>query len=149
MSSRRWVRACSLGELEPGRGVGVLAGGRQAALFLLPGAQGEPAARLRAIDNRDPVSGANVLSRGLIGSAGGVDYVASPMHKHRFDLATGRCLDGVSPGVRVWPVRVWGRTVELLIVDGELDDQPGRHDTGRSPVTGPLRSECGVQVLDD
>ena len=85
--------------------------GRQVAIFMLPGAAGQPATRIRAVDNRDPVTAANVLARGLLGSAGDVDYVASPLLKHRFDLATGQCLDGSSPGVRVWPVRVWGTTV--------------------------------------
>lgn len=117
MTIRRWVRVCSLVELEPGRGVAALVGAEQVALFLLPGT-GEVAARLRAVDNRDPVSGANVIARGLVGSADQVDYVASPMHKHRFDLASGRCLDGASPGVRVWPVRVWGSTVEVLATIG-------------------------------
>lgn len=143
MIRRRWVRICSLPELEPGRGVAALVDDQQVAVFLLPGVPGVPgppgppgssapggetAARLRALDNRDPVSGANVLARGLLGSADGVDYVASPMLKHRYDLDSGRCLDGVSPGVRVWPVRVWGNTVEVLSVSGELPgpvDPPG------------------------
>ena len=116
MISRRWVRVCSFAELEEGRGVAALVEGEQVAIFLLPGAAGEPASRLRAIDNHDPSSGANVLARGLLGSADGRHYVASPMHKHRFDLDDGTCLDGGSPGVRVWPVRVWGRTVEVLAV---------------------------------
>ncbi|HVT69722.1 MAG TPA: nitrite reductase (NAD(P)H) small subunit, partial [Trebonia sp.] len=75
---RRWVRVCSLRELEAGRGVAALVDGNEVALFLLPGAGGEPAARLRAVDNRDPVTGVGVLSRGLLGRTGDVDYVASP-----------------------------------------------------------------------
>lgn len=117
MTIRRWTRVCSLGELEPGRGVAALIEGEQVALFLLPGG-GEPATRLRAIDNHDPVARANVLARGIVGCTDEVDYVASPMHKHRFDLASGRCLDGSAPGVRVWPVRLWGATVEVLAVSG-------------------------------
>jgi len=45
MTVRRWVRVCSLAELEPGRGVAALVDGQQVALFLLPGASGEPASR--------------------------------------------------------------------------------------------------------
>jgi assimilatory nitrate reductase catalytic subunit len=119
MTRRRWVRVCSLHELEPGRGVAAIVDGQQVAVFLLSEDLGEPAARLRAIDNRDPVSGANVLARGLLGSADGVRYVASPMHKHRFDLDSGRGLDAPGPGVRVWPVRVWGATIEVLSVSGD------------------------------
>ncbi|MHB1535805.1 MAG: molybdopterin-dependent oxidoreductase, partial [Acidimicrobiales bacterium] len=95
-----------------------LVGEEQVAVFLLAGAGNGQPPQLRAIDNRDPVSGANVLARGILGSDGEVTYVASPMHKHRFDLASGSCLDGVSRGVRVWPVRVWGATVEVLAVTG-------------------------------
>ncbi len=145
MIRRRWVRICSLRELEPGRGVAGLVDDQQVAVFLLPGTPlgscPEPASRLRAVDNLDPVSGANVLSRGLIGSTGDIDYVASPMLKHRFDLDSGRCLDGVSPGVRVWPVRVWGTTVEVLTVSG---DQPldGAADTASTATHCPF---CALQ----
>ncbi|MGH9305678.1 MAG: molybdopterin-dependent oxidoreductase [Acidimicrobiales bacterium] len=116
MTKRRWVRVCSLGELEPGRGIAALVGEEQVAVFLLDRVEEPTGVRLRGVDNRDPVTGTNVLARGILGSTGDVDYVASPMHKHRFDLASGRCLDGTSPGVRVWPVRVWGATVEVLAV---------------------------------
>ncbi|MBO0728740.1 MAG: nitrite reductase small subunit NirD [Acidimicrobiaceae bacterium] len=151
MTSRQWVRVCSLQELEPGRGVAALVDGRQVAIFRLPGPNGEPASRLRAIDNHDPASGANVLSRGLLGSADGVDYVASPMHKHRFDLASGHCLDGVSPGVRVWPIRVWGNAVEVLSVTDPRSSSVATHcpfcalqcGMGLRPV------DTGVQVEPD
>lgn len=129
VTSRRWVRVCSLRELEPGRGVAALIGSDQVAVFLLPGSLGEPT-RLRVIDNHDPISNANVLARGIVGSTGNVDYVASPMHKHRFDLASGRCLDGVSPGVRVWPVRVWGSTVEALASTADRSESsPASNDS--------------------
>jgi nitrite reductase (NADH) small subunit len=65
-----------------------------------------------AVDNRDPFSGAYVLSRGIVGSRDGVPTVASPMYKHVFDLRDGRCLDeGTAPDgrpavLRVWTVRV-------------------------------------------
>jgi assimilatory nitrate reductase catalytic subunit len=116
VTTRRWVRVCALGELEPGRGVAAIVDDRQVAIFLLiPGSKSEPP-QLRAIDNRDPVTGVNVLSRGIVGSDGDIDYVASPLQKHRFDLTSGACLDGTSPGVRIWPIRLWGTTVEVLSV---------------------------------
>ncbi|MDQ6782359.1 MAG: nitrite reductase small subunit NirD [Actinomycetota bacterium] len=116
MTVRRWVRVCSLGELEAGRGVAALVNERQVAIFLLNPISNNLPAQLRAVDNFDPVGGANVLSRGIVGSDGDVDYVASPLHKHRFDLTSGACMDGTSPGVRVWPIRRWGTTVEVLTV---------------------------------
>ena len=65
----------------------MLVDGHQVAVFLLSDGS------LHAIDNHDPVSGANVLSRGLVGDRGGVALVASPIYKQGFELATGRCLD--------------------------------------------------------
>lgn len=54
---------------------------------------------LFALSNFDPFSHASVLARGIVGSRGGVPFVASPIHKQAFDLRTGECLD--DPGVRV------------------------------------------------
>jgi nitric oxide dioxygenase len=39
--------------------------------------------------------------------------VASPLHKQRFDLRTGRCLDDPDHSVRVWPVRVEAGVVQV------------------------------------
>ncbi len=82
-----WVPVCELDRLTPDRGVAALVDGRQVAVFVLSSGD------LHAVDNIDPCSGAAVLSRGLVGDAGGVATVASPLYKQRFDLATGRCLD--------------------------------------------------------
>ena len=60
--------------------------------------------------NFDPFSKANVISRGLLGSCDidgqKVRYVASPMYKQRFDLATGKCLDDERVSLRSYPVKV-------------------------------------------
>ncbi|MFI6348897.1 nitrite reductase small subunit NirD [Streptomyces sp. NPDC050560] len=95
-----WHPVCEGAGLLPGRGVAaLLPGGEQAALFL------DRRGRLYAIDNRDPFTGAAVLSRGLTGSADGVPYVASPLLKQRFALTTGRCLDEDGVSVRVYETR--------------------------------------------
>jgi nitrite reductase (NADH) small subunit len=52
-----------------------------------------------AMSNLDPFSKASVLARGIVGTRGGVPFVASPIHKQAFDLRTGECLD--EPAVRV------------------------------------------------
>ena len=50
-----------------------------------------------------------MLARGIVGSRGDVPFVASPMHKHPFDLRTGECLDDESVRVPVYDVQVLGR----------------------------------------
>jgi NAD(P)H-dependent nitrite reductase small subunit len=59
-----------------------------------------------AVDNRDPFSGAHVLSRGIVGDKAGVPKVASPVYKQSFDLRTGRCLDDDTVVIAAYPVRV-------------------------------------------
>ncbi|MBQ1026901.1 nitrite reductase small subunit NirD [Micromonospora sp. C95] len=87
-----WVTVCPFDRLDPDRGVAALVAGVQVAIF-------RTADGLYAIDNLDPVSGAYVLSRGIVGSRGEVPTVASPLHKQVYDLRTGDCLD--LPGVSV------------------------------------------------
>lgn len=96
-----WVAVCDGELLQPGRGVAVLLpDGRQAAVFK------DRRGQVYAIGNRDPFTGAFVLSRGLTGSAGGHVYVASPLLKQRFDLATGVCLDDVSVRIPAYTARL-------------------------------------------
>ncbi|MFE7565983.1 nitrite reductase small subunit NirD [Streptomyces sp. NPDC057539] len=96
-----WFAVCDVSALTPGRGVAaLLPDGRQAAVFL------DRAGRPYAIGNRDPFSGAQVLSRGLTGTHDGRPFVASPLLKQRFDLITGRCLDDEEAAVRAYSARV-------------------------------------------
>ncbi|MFJ5232176.1 nitrite reductase small subunit NirD [Kitasatospora sp. NPDC088391] len=100
-STASWSPVCDWDLLVPGRGVAVLLpDGRQVAVFRDGGD------RLYATDNRDPFTGAYVLSRGLLGSTpDGRVYVASPLLKQRFDLATGECLDDESVRITVHAAR--------------------------------------------
>ncbi|MEU2076133.1 nitrite reductase small subunit NirD [Streptomyces sp. NPDC013489] len=95
-----WVTVCEEDRLTPGRGVAaLLPDGRQVAVFR------DRSGRTYAIDNRDPFTGAQVLSRGLVGTAEGRPFVASPLLKQRFDLESGRCLDDEEVAVAVYPVQ--------------------------------------------
>ena len=109
IETRHWMPVCKLADLQPERGVAALIDRTQVAIFRTR--DGE----LYAIGNRDPFSGAYVLSRGIVGSRGDVPTVASPMHKQVFDLRTGRCLDDAEVAVPTYPVRVAGGVVEVEV----------------------------------
>jgi nitrite reductase (NADH) small subunit len=91
---------CAYADLQPERGVAALVGGRQVALFRLHDGS------VRAVDHRDPFSGAFVMARGIVGSRGTVPTVASPMYKQVFDLVSGACLDDPAVALEVFPVEV-------------------------------------------
>lgn len=124
---------CQLDDILPETGICALYHNQQIAVFRTKNDQ------LFAIDNFDPFSQANVLSRGLIGSSffennrvenNGNDndvnpnnfneddldkkdalntevlYVASPIYKQRFNLATGECLDDQNVRINSYNVRL-------------------------------------------
>lgn len=84
---RDWRPVCRLAELEVERGATALVHGQAVALFRTHDDE------VFALSNYDPFARASVLARGLVGSRGDVPFVASPMHKHAFDLRSGQCLD--------------------------------------------------------
>jgi nitrite reductase (NADH) small subunit len=104
-----WVPVCSYQALLPERGVAALVQGQQVAVFRTFDGM------LHAIGNRDPFSGAFVLSRGIVGSAGDVPTVASPLFKQVFDLRSGRCLSEPSVAVPVHDVRLRDGAVEIRL----------------------------------
>lgn len=107
-----WVDVCALEDIVPDTGVCALLGRRQVAVFRLGGSD-----EVFAIDNYDPNSGANVLSRGIIGDLGGQRVVASPVYKQHFCLATGVCLEDATASVRAYPARVMDGRVQIGIGD--------------------------------
>jgi nitrite reductase (NADH) small subunit len=118
-----WVPVCPLDRIVPDTGVTALVAGLQVAVFRL--ADG----RTFAIDNHDPCSDTNVLARGLVGDDDGRPYVASPVHKQRFDLRSGTCLDEEGVRVDVHRTRVVGGRLEVAVGAGPL----ARH-AGGSPA---------------
>jgi len=93
------VRVCRLDDIVPDTGVCALVAGEQVAVFRIQ-------ERIFAVGNRDPFSGANVLSRGIIGDLGGEVVVASPVYKQHFSLLTGRCLEDDAVRIPVYAARV-------------------------------------------
>ncbi|WP_146805555.1 nitrite reductase large subunit NirB [Cellulomonas persica] len=97
------VEVCHVDDLTPERGAGALLDGVPVAVFRLADD------RVLAVQQRDPFSGANVLSRGIVGDRAGRPTITSPMHKQVWDLETGECLDAV--GKDPHPLRTYPTTV--------------------------------------
>jgi nitrite reductase (NADH) small subunit len=96
---------CRLDDIVPYTGVCALVGSRQIAVFRLGDDE------LHAIDNYDPFSRANVLSRGIVGDIKGEVVVASPVYKQHFRLISGQCVEDPAVSVSVFPVRLNGDVV--------------------------------------
>ena len=106
-----WRAVCTREDLVLNSGVVALVGTAQVALFYVASIGG--AAQLFAVDNRDPVTGVNVIGRGLIGSLGGDLVIASPLYKQHYRLKDGTCLEDAALRLRTWPVRLVGDVVEI------------------------------------
>jgi nitrite reductase (NADH) small subunit len=95
-----WRSVCRLAELEHERGVTALVHGQAIALFRVD------EDTVLALADHDPFDPRARLARGIVGTAGDVPFVASPVHRHRFDLRTGECLDDPHVSVAVYEVDV-------------------------------------------
>jgi len=93
------VRVCRLDDIVPDTGVCALVAGEQVAVFRIE-------EKIYAIGNRDPFSGANVLSRGIVGDLRGERVVASPVYKQHFSLLSGRCLEDAAVCIPVYLARI-------------------------------------------
>ena len=101
------MKICRLDDIVPDTGVAALVGGEQIAVFRID-------QEIYAIGNRDPFSGANVLSRGIVGDLNGELVVASPVYKQHFSLLSGRCIEDPSVSVPVYRARVEGADIQIL-----------------------------------
>ena len=100
-----WVDVRERTDVAVDRGVAALVDGVPVAIFGLAAIH-DADVHWYAVDHNDPITGAAVIARGLVGSTtvDGVEVptVASPIHKERYDLGTGQRLDG--PALRTWQV---------------------------------------------
>ena len=103
-----WTDICSKNDLTPNAGICAQFNEQQVAIFLCKRTDS-----LYAVSNFDPFGAANVLSRGIIGSTEDVMYVASPLYKQRFNLATGECLDSAVHQIKTFDVRIENDQVQL------------------------------------
>ena len=117
-----WIRICEYDAIYPDTGICALVGGRQVAVFRLRDGT------LHAVSNHDPFSGANVLSRGIVGDRAGEPKVASPIYKQTFNLRTGVCYEDAGVRIKVYRVRRRRGAVEIFSAPVEanapdLDDE--------------------------
>ena len=105
-----WVRVGRVSDFPRNGGSAIKYGGTQIAVFNLT-----DRSEWRACQNMCPHKNAFVLSRGITGSAGLSPKVTCPLHKKPFSLETGECLSGDPYALKVFPVRVAGDGVYLLL----------------------------------
>jgi nitrite reductase (NADH) small subunit len=95
-----WQPVCRVTELDVARGATALVHGQALAIFRTDDDE------VYALGNHDPFAHASVLARGIVGVRDGVPFVGSTLHKHTFDLRTGRCLEDAHVSVPAYDVRV-------------------------------------------
>ena len=117
-----WVEVCAYDSIYPDTGVCGLVDGRQVAVFRLSDGT------LHALSNHDPFSGANVMSRGIVGDRGGEPKVASPIYKQTFNLRTGVCYENADVRLDVFRVRRRSGMVEVFSTPVDLSAQPELDD---------------------
>jgi NAD(P)H-dependent nitrite reductase large subunit/NAD(P)H-dependent nitrite reductase small subunit len=135
-TSPKWFRACDLDDIEPDSGVCVDLAGRQIALFRVDD-------WVFALDNLDPASGVNVLSRGIVGDVSGELVVASPLYKQHFSLTTGRCLEDGELSVPTYPAQV---------IDGQVWVRPAPLQsarTGKRRLVVAGNGMAGMRVVEE
>ena len=103
-----WESVCQFNDLIDNVGVCVLVDDKQIAVFRLSGSD-----ELYAIDNLDPFSNANVLSRGICGDLKGNPIVTSPIYKQHFNLRTGQCLEDESVSITTYNIQVVDDVVQV------------------------------------
>lgn len=108
-NTSNWTAVCTASDILPNTGVCARVDGRHVAIFRVGTNEHY------AIDNYDPKSRASVLSRGLVGNLGERIVVASPLHKHHFDLRSGECLESPEHSVRAHHVQLQGDQVLVAL----------------------------------
>lgn len=114
-----WVGVCAVDEVHPDRGVAALVSGEPVAIFRLSPVADDGQDEWCAVSHIDPASGVPVMARGLVGSVGNgpivIPTVASPLHKQRYNLRSGYCLDDRELRLAVHDVRIVGGQVECRL----------------------------------
>jgi NAD(P)H-dependent nitrite reductase small subunit len=101
-----WEPVCPISDIPPNAGVAAMINGKQIAVFQVEDA-------LYAVDNYDPLSKVNSLSRGIVGCINKELYIASPLYKQHFSLTTGQCLEESNVKISTYTLRCSNGVVEI------------------------------------
>ena len=124
MPTQDHTDVCAYADLLPERAVAALVGAHQVAIVRLVDGS------VHCVGQFDPYCGANVMSRGLVGStrvgsADGMDgtdvpTIQTPMYKQAFDVRTGLCVTEPEVGLGSWAVEV----IDGRVVVGAMTRPP-------------------------
>ena len=104
-----WATVCELSQLEPLWAEAAMVDGVQLALVRMPNGT------VYAVSNQDPATGSFVMCRGIVGSHGDRDTLASPLHKQVYDLATGECFSSADLTLPTFETRVEDGSVRVRL----------------------------------
>lgn len=107
---RRWVKVGQVADFPRDGGAAIKYGHCQVAVFNFASRD-----QWYACQNLCPHKREMVLARGIIGDQNGTPKVACPLHKNTFSLETGACLTSDKYGITVFPVKVEGDEVRVLL----------------------------------
>lgn len=107
----QWHPVCPVSALESGWAVAAIVGGQQVALATVGG-------DVFAVSHLDPLNGAPVMARGIVGSRrvdgeGHRPTITSPLLKQVYDLRTGRCYSDPGLALACYATRVVENVVEV------------------------------------
>ncbi|MGB5444200.1 MAG: nitrite reductase small subunit NirD [Psychromonas sp.] len=104
----QWTTVCQFQDLTPNTGICALFEEEHVAIFYCQRSE-----QLYAVNNVDPIARASVLSRGIMASLQGEMYVASPLYKQHFNLATGQCLEEPEQQLKTYSIRKENNEIQL------------------------------------
>lgn len=110
IAPKEWVQVCAASALIADAGICALIKDQQIAIFYLPSLQG----KIFAVSNYDPISKANVIYRGIVGSVNNAPVIASPMYKQQFWLETGGCIQQEDVALTTFPVKLENGLLEVF-----------------------------------
>ncbi|MBE0484339.1 MAG: nitrite reductase small subunit NirD [Bacterioplanes sp.] len=116
----QWDAVCSVSDLVADSGIAVWTSAGPVAIFYLP--YHLPA--LFVVSHTDPVTGANVMARGITGYLKGQPVVASPLYKEHYNLRTGVCLEDESVQLTTYSVLLDGDQIRLEVPQQKRHSKP-------------------------